>query len=231
MKTAYIFILIPVLLIIVLFTLVLPGPAAVKADYRPVLSGDFEVGDRLYTEYNELEEEEEEVLDTYFYRRGWLKYKQKLTPSDYYYFKFQYYKKEYDDQQTYNNVTLNLWGNYTYELTEKLRNRWKANFKDKDYLDRPDNSYRSLRLQYQLDYDYDRVNDYTFYLQRQWEDYRNDPANYNTRDRISLEWERELRDGFDINTTFQYERQQYNYDSDRSNKYGRKLSIGFDYEL
>lgn len=204
------------------------SPIAVAEGYRPELSGDLEIGDRLYT--NILEPEEEEILDQYYYKRYWLKYKQKLTPDDYYYFKVQYYKKQYEEKQDYDNITLNLWGNYTYSLSEKLKNRWKINVKDKDYKI-ADKSYRSFRLKYQFDYELNSRHDYTVYLQRQWENYSLTNINDNIQDKVSFNWDCDLSQRLSIDTTLQFKQQLYDYPSERSNKYGKEISVGFKYKL
>ncbi len=217
---------------ILIYTLIFAGYLDIgKAkDYRPVLSGDLEFGDRLYTDVLE-EDEEEEILDQYYYKRYWLKYKQKLTPDDYYYLKLQYYRKEYEEKCNYDNITLNLWGNYTYSLNEKLKNRWKINIKDKDYNQNSDKSYQSLRLKYQIDYDFDSRNDYTIYLQRQWNKYIIRDVNDNVRDKISFNWDYDVNKRLNIDTTLQMEQQLYDYPSETSNKYGKKISVGFKYKL
>ncbi len=201
----------------------------VAGNYRPVLSGDLEIGDRLYTDI--LAEDREEILDQYYYRRYWLKYKQKLTPGDYYYVKLQYYRKEYKEQQNYDHIALNLWGNYTYSLNKRLKNRWKINIKDKDYNFNTEKSYHSLRLKYQLDYDFNSRHDYTVYLQRQWNNYIFRETNDNIRDSLSFNWDFNINERLDIDTTLQLEQQLYDYPSESSNKYGKKVSIGFKYEL
>jgi hypothetical protein len=172
-----------------------------------------------------------EILDRYFYKKIWLKYKQKLSTTEYYYIKGQYYKKEYEDKTTYSNISLDLWGNYTSQLNEKLRRRWKFNIKDKNYYSSQEKSYNAYRIKYQLDYDHNLKNDYGFYLQRQWNNYTNNNSKDSTRDKLALDWQYDINDSFKINTSYQFERQLYNYSSDSSNKYGKKISIGFKYEL
>ncbi len=201
----------------------------VKAAYKPVISGKFDSGERLYIDLDE--KENEEINDKYHYNKFWLNYKQKLSTAEYYYFKFQYYKKEYILSDTYNNIGLDLWGNYTYLLNDKTRNRWKINIKDKDYFSNQDKSYNSYKLDYELDYDYNRRNDYGLVLQRQWNDFWEVDSKDYIRDKIKLEWDYDYSDDFKINTTLQYERQIYNLPSDSSNKYGKQISIGFDYKL
>ncbi|MDI3547037.1 MAG: hypothetical protein PWR10_689 [Halanaerobiales bacterium] len=199
-------------------------------DYRPELSGDFEIGDRIYSDPLN-EDDGEDILDRYWYKRFWLKYKQKLSSSDYYYLKVQYYKKDYQEETIYNNTSIDLWGNYTYQLTKRLKNRWLLNLRHKDYSNNSDNTYRMARLGYQLDYKYNQRHDYTVYLQRQWENYLNDSSKDNLYDRISLGWDFEVTENFELNTSLQLDREVFNESSASSNKTGKKFGVGFKWQL
>ena len=216
------------LCIFLLFSCVFLG-YEVEADYNPVISGKLDSGEKIYTNFDE--ENKEELDDKYKYNRVWLKYKQKLTTREYYYLKFQYYKKDYYCSNTYNNIGLDFWGNYTYQLTEKTRNRWKINIRNKDYYSNKIKSYKRLRINYEVDYDYNSKNDYGIVLQRQWNNFTdNDSKNY-FRDKVKLEWDHDYNDKFTIESSFQYERQIYDISAGSSNKYGKQISVGFDYEL
>lgn len=200
------------------------------AGYDPVLTGKLESGDRLYTDFIE-EDEFEEINDKYYYNKLWFNYKQKLTTSDYYYFKFQYYNKDYLLSDTFNNTTLDFWTNYTYMLNDKTRNRYKLNIKDKDYYSNEDSSYRAYRLDYELDYDYDNKNEYSLGLQRQWNNYKILETKDSIRDKINLEWDHEYSDNLSITTNFQYEQEIHDSFSTTTNKYGKRLSLSFKYAL
>ncbi len=218
MKKVYI--LIPV--VIIIFS------SICIADYRPIISGDFEVGDKLYTDF---EGYEEEIIDKYHYYKHWLKYKKKLSTTEYYYLKYQYYRKKYKFKTRYNNICFNLWGNYTTEISDKIRNRFKINYKDKDYYDKQIKSYKSLRFKYMLDYDPDNKNDYEICIQRQWNNYCQRSVNDNTKDKICLGWEYEMNKNLEINTNIKVNYQSYSQYSQRSNKYSHNFSLGFKYKL
>lgn len=203
---------------------------SLAADYPPELSGNFETGDRLYTDLEEGDEEEE-IIDKYWYRRYWLRYRQKLSTTDYYYFKGQYYEKNYIEKKNYDNISLDFWANYTHQLNDSLRNLCLLTLRDKDYFNNNSNSYQLARLKYQLDYKYNEEHDYTFYLQRQWQDYINDDSKDNIYDRLSLSWDYDVNDNFKLNTNLQFDREEYLNISDSSNKYGKKFSVGFKWEL
>lgn len=220
------------LLILVINILLFSGIIIAK-EYRPVLSGSFNVGDKRYDEIL-LEEDDsltEEIVDRYNYQKFWLKYKQKLSTTDYYYLKGQYYKKRYEERGNYNNINFDLQGNYTYQLTNKLRNRWLLTLRDKEYQENENSTYQMLRLNYQLDYKYNQKNKYSLVLQRQLEDYLNDSSKDNIYDRISVNWDYQIREDFTLNSKIQFNREVYKNLSERTNKYGRQFGVGFSWEL
>lgn len=221
------------LLILLLNILLFTGIITAK-EYGPVLSGNFNVGDKRYNEVL-LEEDDdiltEEIVDRYNYQKFWLKYKQKLSTTDYYYFKGQYYKKRYEERKNYNNISFDFQGNYTYQLTDKLRNRWLLNLRDKEYQKNNNSTYQMIRLNYQLDYKYNQKNKYSLVLQRQLEDYLNDSSKDNIYDKISVNWDYKLREGFTLNSKIQFNREAYKNLSERTNKYGREFGVGFSWEL
>jgi len=216
-----------ILVLVIIFTLVLSFACSAVDG---TISGKLESGDKSYTDLSG-KYGEEELLDRYFYRRYWLKYKQKLEDGDYYYLKVQYYRKEYENETDYDNLSLKLDGNYTFYPGEKVRNKLIMTLKNKDYFHALYRSYNALKLKYQVDYDYSQESDYTIYLQRQWNNCLNHNYNDNIKDRLSVKWEYELNDNFDINTTYQVEEQLYRATSERSNKYSQKVSLGFKYDL
>lgn len=221
-------------LLIVLFIICLITGVIAAKEYRPVLSGNFKMGDKRYDEVL-LEEDDddliEEIVDRYNYEKFWLKYKQKLSTTDYYYFKGQYYKKGYDDRKNYNNTSFDLQGNYTYQLTDKLRNRWLLTLRDKEYQENDNSTYQMLRLNYQLDYKYNQKNKYSLLLQRQVEDYINDNSKDNIYDRVSVNWDYKIREDFTLNSRIQFNREVYKNLSECTNKYGREFGVGFSWEL
>lgn len=88
---------------------------AVAVEYKPEISGNFENGNKAYIDVFELEDEfsdditeVEEEIDTYQYNKVWLRFKQKLNKSDYYYIKAQYNNREYQERINYNNIALYL---------------------------------------------------------------------------------------------------------------------------
>lgn len=216
--------LLKILLIIFLF-IIYPQ---LSMGYSPEITGKLEKGDKSYTETSE--EMEEEILDTYNYDQIWLRYKQKLAPYEYYYFKAQYYQKNYLEKNNYNNITLDLWSNFTYYPGSNLRNRWNFDFKDKNYYLKEDNSYQAYKLKYQIDYEYNALHKYTVYLQRQWNNYKINTVKDNTQDRFSVNWNYKISSDFEVKTNLSLDRQKFDdYFTDSTNKYGRKVSLNFKY--
>ncbi len=225
-------------LLLILFLLPLSN---VAAEYRPELSGDIEFGDRYYSEIimDEFplgEEEEdyissEDLVDYYYYKKIWLRYKQQLTKDNYYYLKGQYYQKDYINKLSYNNHSIDLWGNYTSKLGERLSNKWLLNLRNKNYYNNLSNSYNLLRIRYQLGFKYNDKQNYTIYYQRQWEDYISNSPKDNNYDKLSLSLDYKYSDKCSINSSIQMDKELFGEASDSSNKYGKRFNIGFKVKL
>lgn len=216
--------------------------------YSPEISGNYEVGDRTYIDIFKIEADDEEfdedewdpdldteiveeIIDQYRYDKLWLRYKQKLSTSDYYYIKGQYNSKEYQKKINYNNLSLDIWTNYTFRINEQLRNKVMIDLRNKDYQNKENNSYNQIRLKYQLDYKVDESNDFTLYLQRQWKDYPKNEGKDNLYDRISFSWDWDVKDNLTVNSKIQYDWTSFKPISNSSNKNSRKYNIGFKWKI
>ncbi len=206
------------------------GPAAVRA-YQPEISGSFESGDKLYTDPGIIEEDEDDTVDYYQYDKQWLRYRQQLAVGEYYYFKVQRQQRIYEHSQTYDNLNLEAEGNYTFYLSENLRNRFKILLRDKDYLESETKDYQLARLQYTLQYDLNPKHDYELIFQRQWTEYQLNPENDYRLNRISLKWGWDLSQKLDLDTKIQFDQQLNEQNSGRTDKSGRKISLNFKYKL
>lgn len=222
----------------ILLVIILTCSIGVAAkEYSPVISGDYELGERTYIDIfdleneSDLDEETEEIIDTYTYNKLWLRFKQKLNKEDYYYLKIQYNNKEYQEKKNYNNIALDLWTNYTFRINDYLDNKVMVDYRDKDYQYNNDNTYQQIRLKYQLDYKLNARNEYSLYLQRKWKDYPNNEDKDNTYDRVSVSWDWDLSDKLTINSKIQFDWTEYKPISESSNKDSKKFNVGFKLEL
>ncbi len=231
MKNNISFLSITVFFVLVFIVILLSAPVVLAKDYQPEITGSFESGDRLYTDPGSWENDD--PLDYYRYDKQWLKYKQQLAVGEYYYLKLQRQERIYDQSQSYNSLNLETEGNYTFYLTEKLRNRFKLLLRDKDYLERGYDykDYQLARIQYTLQYGYNDFHDYELILQKQWTEYELSPGSDYQRDRIALKWGWKLSSNLEVDTKIQYDWQRNDQDSSRSDKAGRKISFKFKYKL
>jgi hypothetical protein len=220
------------LIFIVILIMILPFYSVYGKTYQPELSGNYDVGNRVYSEPSgEDDLLEGEILDRYRYQRLWLKYKQSLSSTDYYYFKVQNYEKKYVNRTWLNNISFDLWGNYTYRLNDQLRNKWLINLRDNNYYLKTDNTYRQYRIKYQFDYKLNQDHDYTFSIQRQWQDYIYHQDKDNIYDRVSLGWNYRVNNNLQINTGLDLTREIFEGCSASSNKNGQSLDLGFKWKL
>ncbi|MGM0549160.1 MAG: hypothetical protein ACQER0_07815 [Bacillota bacterium] len=219
-----------ILVFSLIFLLILSLSSFAKA-YQPEISGSMESGDRLYTEPGNWEDDD--PLDYYRYDKLWLKYKQKLAVGEYYYFKVQRQEKIYDQSQSYNSLNFETEANYTFYLTEKLRNRFKVLWRDKDYLEAEyaTKDYELTRLQYTLQYKLNPIHSYQLILQKQWTNYELDSDSDYQRDRVALKWGWKVNPDLKLDTKIQYDWQRNDNNSGRSDKDGRKIAVKFKYKL
>lgn len=219
-----------ILVFSLIFLLILSLSSFAKA-YQPEISGSMESGDRLYTEPGNWEDDD--PLDYYRYDKLWLKYKQKLAVGEYYYFKVQRQEKIYDQSQSYNSLNFETEANYTFYLTEKLRNRFKVLWRDKDYLEAEyaKKDYELTRLQYTLQYKLNPIHSYQLILQKQWTNYELDSDSDYQRDRVALKWGWKVNPDLKLDTKIQYDWQRNDNNSGRSDKDGRKIAVKFKYKL
>ncbi|MCC3144933.1 hypothetical protein LJ207_06325 [Halanaerobium sp. Z-7514] len=198
--------------------------------YQPVISGSIEGGDRLYTDPGD---DGEDPVDYYSYDKIWLRYRQQLAVGEYYYLKIQRQQRIYEHSDSYDNLTRELEGNYTFYLSEKLRNRIVLLLRDKDYLvpEYDYKSYQTYRIQYTLQYDLSQEHDWELVLQRQQNKY--DPLlnrDYYL-DRLGFNWSWDISDNLRIQSRFQVDRQLNDKGSASTDKYGRRLTLNFRYRI
>lgn len=199
--------------------------------YQPEITGSFESGDKLYTDPGDLDSVENDRVDYYRYDKEWLKYRQQLAVGEYYYLKVQRQKRIYEKSSTYDNLNREIQGNLTFYLNEKLRNRFKILFRDKEYLSAAYKSYQVKRLQYTLQYEHNDFHDYQLIMQKQWTDYIESSDKDYTADRIALNWGWEINDSLSIDSRLQIDRQLNHSGSASTDKYGRRFTLKFKYRL
>ncbi len=207
------------LLIILLFTMFTEVLA-----YDVEITGKFETGERLYDDLDE-------IIDRYFFDRYWIKYKKKLNRDIYYYIKTQYYKKEYDKQLSYTNQSFSLWALYSKNISEKLKNKWSLNLKDKDYFYALEKNYKAGKLAYQLVYDFNDRQRYKLDLQKQRYFYEiSGDKDYNNQ-KIVLSWQYDISSNLEIESSFKFEEQIFLNPVNSSNKHAKIMGLSFKYKL
>lgn len=233
MKKSILFILTAFINLTLIFLIILSlfSTQTAAKSYQPEISGSFESGDKLYTDPGILEDDEDEIVDYYRYDKQWLRYRQQLAVGEYYYFKVQRQQRIYEHSQTYDNLNLETEANYTFYLTENLRNRFKLLLRDKDYLEAAAKDYQLARLQYTLQYDLNEKHDYELILQRQWTEYDISAGDDYNLNRISLKWGWAVNERLALDTKIQFDQQLNDQNSGRTDKNGRKISLKFKYKL
>lgn len=211
-------------IIVILFVILLLSLPAYA--YSPEISGRLEREQRVDTEYVN---EEKEVADVYEQIRFWLRYRQQLDVGEYYFVRGQYSHSDYRERIRYSNTTLDLWTNYTFYISDYLRNRIRVDIRDKDYYKAREKSYRRLNLSYQLEYEYSSTSDYSLQLQRRWDYHRYDPNRNNIRDVVTADWDYEVNPRLNVTTGVRLQREKHTTESQSTDKFGHRFSVNFRY--
>lgn len=227
------------LLILLIILSILVSGRSYGKKYGPEISGNFEIGDRVYIDIYESKSNNgemnneliEEVVDIFNYKKIWLRYKQKINSKDYYYIKGEYTDEIYHEKEKSNNNTYELWTNYTFILSDKIRNKVMLDLRKKDYYNNSKNIYKQARLTYELKFDVNEKNDFTIILLRQWQKYLEGDTKDNIYDRVTFNWEHDLQDNLTLNSVLQYDWTAFNPSSNSTDKNNRKFNIGFDWKI
>lgn len=188
--------------------------------YKPLVTGNYEQGHRLY----DLEEGGD-----YFFRDGWVKWKQKLSSTSYYYFKLHYGENLYQNDQ-YDNTTIDLTTNYTYQLFDPLRLKTILTLKEKEYLNNHTKDYLEVDSSLEFSYRPGKKDHLLWTLGYQQENY--DLSNKsNSLTGFTFRWERKIWQGFSIHSKFKYTNQNYFAEDSLSDKMRESISVGFEYQL
>ena len=191
-------------------------------EYRPVVSGNYEEGSRVY--------DQDEGVGDYDFKSGWLKYKKKLTSKSYYYLKGSYHRNDFLERDNYDSESLKLLGNFTYQLTDPFRLKTEVGIKQKDYPIAVHKSYQTLSSNLEFQYKVKKLDKLKWRLSLKENSYpENDKDNMLAG--VTLRWEKDLNDKFEIHSQYKISRQNYYYSQSLSDKSRYSISIGFEYQI
>lgn len=224
------------LVILLIFMTFYVSGSSYGKEYSPEISGNFEIGDREYIDVYESTVEDdneliEEIVDVFSFKKMWLRYKQQLSSKEYYYIKGEYTDEIYQEKEKSNNKTYEMWTNYTFSLSETIRNRIMLDLRKKDYYINSKNSYEQIRLTYEFELDINEKNDFSITILRKWQNYQETETKNNIYDRVTLNWEHDLYDNLTLNSVLKYDWTTFNPSSSSTDKNNRKFSIGFEWKV
>lgn len=192
------------------------------ADYKPLISGNYQQGERWFTL-------EEGSGDDYYFRQAWLKYKQKLSPKSYYYFRVRFYENDYQNKDQYDSLTYDFSTNFTYQILQSLRVKTDLRLRNKAYRLAEEKDYHELASDLTLTFKSD-PNRFSCTLGVQREFYPLSDRD-NLAGKVGLRWERELNKGLSIYTQLKFNGQIYYVPGTLADRFRQAISLGFDYQL
>ena len=134
------------------------------AAHKPLISGNFEQGQRVYSG-------EEGRGDNYLFKDGWLKIKQNTAQNSYYYVRVGYTENNFIEKNVYDSQKLDLDCNYTRQIIKPLRFKTDLSFKHVSYPVANEKNYRQLALAVEMNYKLNKQNDFTCSVKLQEEAY------------------------------------------------------------
>ncbi len=189
---------------------------------RPVISGNYQQGERIYTE-------EEGTGDNYLFREGWFKYKQNLSTAHYYYLKVSFAENDYRSRDQYDSLTYDLLGNYTYQLMKPLRLKTEINLRNKRYPLAETKNYQAVGTDLEVSYKF-YANQLICSFNAQQEFHQsNDRDNLLTG--ISVRLNRKMWTGFKVHGIYKLSGTVYYSPNGLQDRVKQSISIGFEYQI
>ncbi len=194
-------------------------------EYRPLITGKYEQGQRLY-----LTEDEDGIGKDYIFKEGWLKFKQKLSNQSYYYIKIRYGLNDFADYNQYDSSTIDFLGNYTYQISKPLRIKTELGLRDKKYSLAKEKSYFEISTDLEIVLKPWEGDELYCRLNLQKENYIEDIKD-NLLSSLTVKWDKDLRDGFSIYGQYKLSTQNYLNPESLIDKFRQSFSMGFEYKL
>ncbi|MFW6035938.1 MAG: hypothetical protein ACOCRZ_06760 [Halothermotrichaceae bacterium] len=222
-----------IVILMVISILILLSVPIYAVEYKPELSGNYENGERVYEDVSLLDDDsiETKIDKIYYFNNIWLKYRQKLSPSDYYYIKATFYDKDYKESDENDYKKIELEGNYTFKINEKLKSKLVLSHKNMDYFKKPESKYKQIGVDCKLTYDHNEYNQYIAAYNKDWKNYPHDETENKRTDLVSLDWKHDVNENLKINTGFDYKQELFKVECGKTNKYQKRLNIGFKLKL
>jgi hypothetical protein len=202
--------------------------------HKPVISGNYEQGWRLY-------ESEEGNGDDYFFQEGWLKWKQDLSTQSYYYVRLQYQANNFSTDDKWDSKTVDLLMNYTQQISKPIRLRTEVNLRNKIYPNDQlkadgttdttilEKDYYAMRGDVELTVKPWTGDIFYYSVKLQYDLYPN-----NTKENLlagmNLRWEHKVSKELKLHTACNLTKEEYLYNSS-SDKTRYSISVGFEYQL
>lgn len=207
-------------LILCLFTIHVNIEAAA---HKPVVSGNFEQGQRLFIG-------EDGSGDDYLFKNGWLKFKHDISSNSYYYVRFEYSQNDFSVVHPYNKQAFDLSLNYTRQITKPLRLKTELGFKNTIYPSVKKKDYRQLAATVELNFKPGKVDEFTCSFKLQEENYPTGDKD-NLSGGLNLKWERKVNKQLTVNSSFVLSGENYYDEASLSDRMRQSFSVGFEYQL
>lgn len=193
------------------------------AAHKPVISGNYEQGWRLY-------DVEEGSGDDYFFRESWLKWKQNFTSQSYYYVKVRLYETDFAVRNQFDSLTIDLSANYTRQISKPFRIKTEVNLREKNYPLAQSKKYYEVTGNLELSLKPGPQDQVTGTVKLQREIYPMSDKD-NLLSGANVNWERKISTRLSVHTGCALTRENYLAKTALTDKMLYSISIGFEYKM
>lgn len=219
------------------FFLIIAGtlflPSGAKAlEYRPVISGNFESGERYVPLDEDFFSADTEEEDAYRFNLGYLQFNQKFNPRSYVSLRYQFNTKDYEMSPEKDNVAHDLINTFSFGLRGPLAVKLILKVRDKNYENdnSKDNDVFSPALEFRLR----PRGRSSFVFRYSYKDrrYRNDPSRNSSLNSLLGSWKRNLSPALGLKAKYKGKFRDYKEETaSRKDSVRQSVSLGFDYKF
>lgn len=118
--------------------------------YPPEITGNMALGEKYFDV--DVTQGIQEGMDHYYYYGGYIRYQQRLKPFSYYYFRYEYQKREYNIREQFTSNMHQFTANLTYQIHDAWRLYGQILARTRIYPFAQHNNYISLEPSFQANY-------------------------------------------------------------------------------
>ena len=211
---------------------ILPFSEVKAREYRPVLSGNLESGERYIPLDDYIFSADTEEEDAYKFNMGYLQLTQKFNPQSYLSLRYQFNAKNYELSPEKDNIAYDLINTFKFQLRGPLTMKLILKVRDKNYEN--DNFRDNDIFSPALEFRFRPRRRTAFVLRYTYKDhhYRNDSSRDSRLNSLLGSWQRELSPALLLKAKYKGKFRDYKEETKtRKDSVRQSVSLGFEYKF